>query len=173
MHKRLVRSLAAIFFFALSWPACGQELETTETDLFTPAEMEGDPNGATSWKDEIPGGGVALALFIYFLAAFNLFLITSAWILFVKADQPGWACLLPIYNVILLLRIAGKPWWWLILYLIPVVSVIISLLHMIALAEAFGKGAGYGIGLFFLGFIFLPLLAFGDAEYSGGGWGGV
>ena len=54
-------------------------------------------------------------------------------------------------------------------YLIPVLGVVISIIHMIALAEAFGKGAGYGIGLFFLGFIFLPLLAFGDAEYSGGG----
>ena len=102
-----------------------------------------------------------------------LFLITSTWIVFTKADRPGWACLLPIYNIIVLLQIAGRPWWWFFLYMIPFVGLVIVILHMIALAESFGKGAGYGIGLAFLGFIFFPLLAFGDAEYSGGGWAGA
>jgi len=173
MHMRLAASLAAVFFFALSCAAWAQEPEAAETDFSAPAEMEGEPSGATSWKNEIPGGGATVALSIYILVAFNLFLITSAWIVFVKADRPGWACLLPIYNIILLLQIAGKPWWWFFLYMLPVVGVVISLLHMIALAEAFGKGVGYGIGLVFLGFIFLPLLAFGDAEYSGGRWEGA
>ena len=173
MHLRPARFLAAVLLCALSWGAWGQEPETAETDLFAPIEMEGGLQVEPSSMDSTPGGGVVFALYIYFLIAFTLFLITSTWIVYAKADRPGWACLIPIYNIIVLLQIAGKPWWWLFLYMIPVVGLIIMILHMIALAEAFGKGAGYGIGLFFLGFIFFPLLAFGDAEYSGGNWGNI
>lgn len=173
MHLRLARSLAAVFLFALSWAAWGQESESAETDLFAPVETQGDLQVELFSMDSIPGGGVAIALTIYFYIAFMLFLITSTWIVFTKADRPGWACLLPIYNIIVLLQIAGRPWWWFFLYMIPFVGLVIVILHMIALAESFGKGAGYGIGLAFLGFIFFPLLAFGDAEYSGGGWAGA
>ena len=178
MRTRLAASLAILAFLTLSWEACGQLPPPGSADPFVQTGIDGSLQVPPFPMDDlpidsIPGGGLILALSLYFLIAFNLFLMTSAWIVFAKADQPGWACLLPIYNVILLLQIAGKPWWWFILYMIPVVGIIIAIVHMIALAEAFGKGAGYGIGLVFLGFIFLPLLAFGDAEYSGGDWGGV
>ena len=173
MHRRLAASLTILAFLALSWEACGQLPPPGSAAPSVPTGLDGSIQVEPFPFEDIPGGGLILALSIYFIIAFNLFLITSAWIVFAKADEPGWACLLPIYNVILLLKIAGKPWWWFLLYMLPVVGVVISIIHMIALAEAFGKGAGYGIGLVFLGFIFLPLLAFGDAEYSGGSWGGV
>src|SRR4051794_4395636 len=77
--------------------------------------------------------------------------IVALWKLFTKAGKPGWAAIVPIYNLIVLLEIAGKPAWWIILMLIPLVNFIIAIILFIALAESFGKGAGFGIGLAFLG----------------------
>ena len=93
--------------------------------------------------------------------------IAGIWKSFVKAGKPGWAAIIPIYNLIVMLEIAGKPVWWFLLFLIPFVNLIIAIMVMIAIAEKFGKGAGFGIGLALLGFIFWPILGFGDAQYEG------
>ena len=93
--------------------------------------------------------------------------IVSMWKLFTKAGQPGWASIIPIYNLYILCKISGKPGWWLILMFIPFVNFIILILLFLGLAKSFGKGAGFGLGLVFLGIIFLPILAFGDARYQG------
>lgn len=102
---------------------------------------------------------------IFWLAIIVL-LVASMWKVFEKAGEPGWASLIPVYNLIVMLRIAGKPLWWLILMFIPLVNLIAFILVGLATAERFGKGAGFGLGLTFLGFIFYPVLAFGDARYS-------
>lgn len=96
-----------------------------------------------------------------------LVVIAGVWATFTKAGKPGWAAIVPIYNLIVMLQIAGKPLWWIILFLIPLVNLIVAILVAIAIAEKFGKGAGFGIGLAFLGFIFYPILGFGDAKYQG------
>jgi len=95
-----------------------------------------------------------------------IFIIYSLWRVFEKASQPGWACLIPIYNIYIMLKIGNKPGWWLILLFIPLVNLVISILMSIGIAKAFGKGEGFGLGIAFLGFIFFPILAFGDAEYK-------
>jgi uncharacterized membrane protein YhaH (DUF805 family) len=100
--------------------------------------------------------------------AFAVVIIASLWKVFTKAGEPGWACLVPIYNMYILLRIAGRPGWWILLYFIPIVSLVIAIIVSIDIAKAFGKGTGFGIGLAFLGFIFFPILGFGDAQYGGG-----
>lgn len=41
-----------------------------------------------------------------------------------------------------------------------------NIIVSIRIANAFGKGAGFAVGLIFLPFIFFPILAFGDAEYQ-------
>jgi hypothetical protein len=110
------------------------------------------------------GAGSAFGLIIWL--AIVVFMIASMWKVFTKAGQPGWGCLIPIYNVYLICKIAGKPGWWVLLYLIPIVSIIISIIVMIDFARAFGKGAGFGLGLAFLGLIFFPILAFGSAQYQ-------
>lgn len=92
-------------------------------------------------------------------------MIYAGWKVFEKAGQPGWAVIIPFYNIYILLKIANKPGWWLILFLIPLVNFVVAILVSINVAKAFGKGAGFGIGLAFLGFIFYPILAFTDAEY--------
>ena len=75
--------------------------------------------------------------------------------------------LIPLVNVYVLMKIAGRPGWWLILFLIPLVNLIISILVSLDLAKSFGKGAGFGLGLAFLGPIFYPILGFGSARYNG------
>ena len=113
----------------------------------------------------------ALAAFGFGVMAFTLVLtvliVAALWTVFSKAGQPGWAALIPIYNAIVLLKIAGKPMWWILLFLIPFVNIVIGFLVAIGIAKNFGKGAGFGIGLALLGFIFYPILAWSDAAYEG------
>ena len=94
--------------------------------------------------------------------------VAGFWKTFEKAGKPGWACLVPIYNAFVILQIAGKPAWWFLLFLIPVVNLVVAIIVMIEIARRFGKGPGFGIGLAFLGIIFFPILGFGNAQYSAG-----
>jgi hypothetical protein len=112
------------------------------------------------------GGEMGFIGFIIWLAIV-VFIILSFWKLFTKAGQPGWASIIPIYNLYILLLIGKKPAWWIIMFIIPFVNIIFAILLSLAIAEKFGKGAGFGIGLAFLGIIFYPILAFGDAKYQG------
>jgi hypothetical protein len=99
--------------------------------------------------------------------AILVLVIVAMWKVFTKAGQPGWAVLIPIYNAYVLCKIAGKPGWWVILLFIPLVNFVIAIILAIGVANNFGKGAGFGIGLAFLPMIFYPILAFGDATYGG------
>ena len=99
--------------------------------------------------------------------AIAVLMIASLWKVFSKAGQPGWASIVPIYNAYVLLKIAGKPGWWLLLFFIPFVNLVIAILAVVGLAKNFGKGGGYVIGLILLPIIFYPMLAFGDAQYQG------
>lgn len=93
-------------------------------------------------------------------------MIAAMWKVFEKAGEPGWAAIVPIYNVMVLLKIAGKPMWWILLFLIPIVNIVIGIIMNIDLAKAFGKGVGFGLGLLLFGPIFFPILAWGDARYQ-------
>ena len=110
--------------------------------------------------------GAQVIFWVIYLAVIVL-IIASWWKLFTKAGKPGWAAIVPVYNIIVILEIIGKPIWWVILMLIPCVNIIVHLFVSIELAKAFGKEAGFGVGIWLLGFIFLPILAFGDAKYVG------
>jgi len=93
--------------------------------------------------------------------------IAALWKTFEKAGKPGWAAIVPFYNTYVMLEIAGRPGWWLLLMFIPFVNLIFSFIVSLDIARCFGKGAGFGVGLFFLPFIFFSILAFGDAGYTG------
>jgi uncharacterized membrane protein YhaH (DUF805 family) len=115
------------------------------------------------------GGAAAAGLGIGFTVlwlAIAVLMVASMWKVFEKAGKPGWAALVPIYNFVVLLEIAGKPVWWIVLFFIPVVNFIVIILFSISLAKKFGKGVGYGLGLAFLGVVFYPMLGFGDARYD-------
>lgn len=81
--------------------------------------------------------------------------------------QPGWAAIVPIYNYYIMLKVVGRPGWWIILLFIPIVNFVVALIVTYDLAKVFGKGMGYFLGLLFLGFIFYPMLGFGGAQYRG------
>ena len=111
------------------------------------------------------GGGSPVPGIIGVLIA--LLLIVATWKVFTKAGQPGWASIIPIYNLYIWCKIVGRPWWWILLMLIPLVNFIVAIILCIDLAKSFGKGAGFGIGIALLGVIFLPILGFGSAQYEG------
>lgn len=106
------------------------------------------------------------ALLIYLVIL--ILMIISSWKIFTKAGKPGWAIIIPIYNIIVLLEIVGKPWWWLLLMMfVPVVNFIWAIWTINLLSKSFGKGVGFTLGLLFLGIIFVPVLGLGSAEYKG------
>ncbi len=111
-------------------------------------------------------------LFVVLYIAIIVLEIAGIWKIFTKAGQPGWAAIIPIYNLIIWLKIAGRPVWWLVLFLIPFVNVIAGIILLIDIARSFGKGGGFVVGMIFLSFIFFPILGFGDARYLGPSAGG-
>ena len=96
--------------------------------------------------------------------AITVLLIASMWKVFERAGERGWAVLVPIYNLYILCRIAGMSGWWVLVAFIPLVNIIFVFANSIGVAERFGKGVGYGLGLALLPFIFWPMLAWGDAQ---------
>lgn len=104
---------------------------------------------------------------IGFIVALIVFLIVAEWKVYTKAGQPGWAVLIPIYNFYVLLKIVGKPGWWLLLMLVPLVNIVIAIYVIHLLSKSFGQGTGFTFGLIFLSFIFYPILGYGGAKYVG------
>ncbi len=94
--------------------------------------------------------------------------IVSHWKVFTKAGEYGWASIIPFYNLYVLTKISGRSGWWFLLLFIPLVNIVMLFVIFYGVSQAFGKGIGYTIGLYFLPFIFWPMLAFGDAKYHGG-----
>ncbi len=114
-------------------------------------------------------GGIMAAMgafaFVYFLIL--IIIVAGLWKVFEKAGKPGWAAIIPIYNLIILLEIVGKPTWWIILMLIPFVNFIIAIILYHQLSLSFGQGVGMTIMLIILPFVALPMLGFGSATYKG------
>jgi hypothetical protein len=100
----------------------------------------------------------------------GLAVLVGVWKTFVKAGQPGWACIIPIYNIVCMLNMARKPVWWLVLLLIPIVGIVVLIMVNIEIAKGFGKGVGTAL-LMFIGIGWL-MLGYGDAQYNGVGGGG-
>ena len=110
--------------------------------------------------------GIMGALGLVWLALIVL-VIAGLWKIFVKAGEPGWAAIIPIYNLVVILKIVGRPVWWIVLFLIPFVNLIMAFIVAFDTAKVFGKGAGFALGMIFLAPIFYPVLGFGSAKYQG------
>lgn len=109
--------------------------------------------------------GGAVFWLIYLIVV--VFEIAAMWQLFQKAGESGWQAIIPIWNSIVLLKIAGRPMWWIILWFVPFVNIVIYFITMIDIAKAFGKGTGYGVLLALFPYVVVPMLGFGSAQYSG------
>ena len=112
-------------------------------------------------------GSMALVMFVS-LAIIVLYVVCF-WKIFTKAGQPGWAALIPIYNLVVMFQIAGMSGLWALAILATFIPIIGGLFWLGVLIYAFyqlslrfGQGAGFTVGLVLLGFIFWPILAFGD-----------
>ena len=99
--------------------------------------------------------------------AVAIFLIAAQWKVFVKAGQPGWAAIIPIYNIYVMTKIAGKPGIWTLLCLIPLVNIIFVVWLYNMISKSFGHDEGFTVGLVLLGMIFWPILGFGSSKYMG------
>jgi hypothetical protein len=96
-------------------------------------------------------------------------ILVAYWQMFTKAGQPGWASLIPVYNIVKLLHITGRSGWWILGMFVPLLNVFVFIRLVFDLAGAFGRGIGFGFGLLLLSPIFIPLLAFGNSRYVGRG----
>lgn len=131
--------------------------------LFTLAQNSGGGGGGAG----AAAAGVVGLLFMLIYVGIIVAVIAGMWKTFSKAGQPGWAAIVPIYNLYIWTKIVGRPWWWLLLMFIPIVSIVIAIILCVDLAKSFGKGIGFAVGLILLGFIFIPILGFGSAQYQG------
>jgi len=102
--------------------------------------------------------GIALSIWVIYLG--------SLWLVYSKANRSGWLIFIPIVNVYVLLKIAGRPGWHFLLLFIPLVNLFVIIFMWLDLAKAFGKSGLFGLGLIFFNWIFLIGLAFGKSEYQ-------
>ena len=120
----------------------------------------------TQYESTLSGG--ALTAILLCSLAFTIFIWAAMWKVFVKAGQPGWAAIIPIYNTYIMTKIGGKPGWWvLIILLVPIVNIIFAIWLINMVSKSFGKGEGFTAGLILLGIIFWPILGFGSSKYLG------
>lgn len=120
-------------------------------------------NGSTS--HQLPTAvGVLIAVVAI---TFWVVMVVAMWKVFTKAGKPGWWAIIPLVNTWVLFKIGGKPGWWLFLMWIPIVNIVLSIFALNGVSRNFGKSEGFTVGLFFLPFIFFPILGFGSARHNG------
>jgi len=133
---------------------------TTNTTTYTP----------TYTTTKVDSGGSALfggTLMLFYLAVLVVAVI-GMWKVFTKAKQPGWAVLIPFYGTYVLLKIIGRPGWWLLLYFIPFVNIIVSIINAVDLAKSFGKSETFGVvGLWLFNIVGYLMLGYGPDKYVG------
>jgi hypothetical protein len=106
--------------------------------------------------------GIAVLLFQLLLAGIQF---AGMWAVFSKAGRAGWKAIIPIYNIYVMTQIGDLEWWWLLLLIVPVVNIYAVYKIHLGIAQSFGRGIGFGLGLAFFGLVFFPLLGFGDYQY--------
>lgn len=106
-----------------------------------------------------------MEILISIYVAIIILVAVSMWTIYTKAGKPGWAVLIPFYNIIVFMQIIKKPWWWLFLWMIPYLNFIWIIWGWNLLVKKFGKSEGFTVGIIFLGPVFIPILAFGSAKY--------
>jgi hypothetical protein len=117
------------------------------------------------YQDDFPMS--LLIIWIIVALALAVFVIAALWKVFTKAGQPGWAAIIPIYNIYIMTKIGGKPGWWVLMMLIPIVNYVFLIWLYNMISKSFGKDEGFTVGLVLLGIVFWPILGFGRSKYYG------
>lgn len=117
-------------------------------------------------------GGVGIVGILVQLVV-AVYMIACLWMIFQKAGEEGWKAIIPIWNTIIILKLAGRPWWWIFLLFVPLLNLVILILVYLDLGKAFGKGPVFSIlGLLCCAPVGLGILAFDSSRYLGPGGGG-
>lgn len=136
-----------------------------QTDLETTTQM------VTMTNDEATSIlGLAFGVFVWSMISLviSIIAIIALWRIFSKAGEAGWKAIIPIYNYYVLLKIVGRPGWWLLLLLIPFVNIIVYLLVSVDLAKSFGKSEVFGVvAIWLFSIIGYMILGFGESKYVG------
>jgi len=119
--------------------------------------------GVTNYGNGGMSGGILLLWILFIYAVY----VIPFYAIFTKAGRPGWAAFIPIYSTIVLLEVVGRPVWWIVLFLIPIVDIVIYIMVLHDLSLSFGHGAAFTLGLIFLNWIFAMILGFGSSSYHG------
>lgn len=124
------------------------------------------------YSSDYSSGGIGIlagigATFFFIYLAILIVAIAGMWKTFEKAGKPGWAAIIPIYNIYIMIEIVGKPSIWLLWCILPCVNIVFSIWLINLMSKSFGKEEGFTVGLVLLGFIFWPILGFGSAKYVG------
>lgn len=115
-----------------------------------------------NWIGPVIGGLFGIAFYGFF--------IYVGWKVFTKAGQPGWAVLVPFYNIYILLKIAGRPGWWILLFFVPLANIAVGIILALDMAKSFGKDTVFAVfGLLLFPYVGYPMLALGSAQYVGPG----
>ena len=110
----------------------------------------------------LTGAIAAMGLFFWILSmALSILMIISLWKIFKKAGKPGWASIIPIYNIYIMGEIAEKEWWYVLLSCVPFANIYAMIVLYNGMAKRFGKSGGFVAGMILLPVIFFPMLAFG------------
>lgn len=110
----------------------------------------------------LTGALAAMGLFFWILSmALSILMIVSLWKIFKKAGKPGWASIVPIYNIYIMCEIAEKEWWYVLLSCVPFANIYAMIVLYNGMAKRFGKSGGFVAGMILLPVIFFPMLAFG------------
>lgn len=110
--------------------------------------------------------GIGILLFQLALTGVQF---AGMWAVFSKAGHAGWKAIIPIYNLYVMLQIGEQEWWWLLLLIVPVVNLYAVYKIHAGVAQSFGRGIGFAVGLAFIGIVFFPILGFGDYQYRTSG----
>lgn len=95
-----------------------------------------------------------------------LLMIPAVWLTFEKAGRPGWAGLMPFYNIYILCGMGGCPGWWVWLMVVPALNILVLLIIFHRAAQAFGYGIGMALLMLFMPLVAFPVLGFGPARYQ-------
>lgn len=116
--------------------------------------------------------GLIMAYLVFIIPVILIF-IAAFWQLNSKAGQPGWAILIPFYNLYIYTQVIKRPKWWMLLYLIGAIPffgalgvLFISVIDALRLAKVFGRSTEFGVGLILVNIVFISILAFGQSDYD-------
>lgn len=126
-----------------------------------------NPINMLMFLQESGDAGALLGVQLVVQLIVSVVILAAMWVIFTKAEKPGWAAIIPIYNIVVWTEIVGRPTWWVLLFFVPFVNFIVLIILYNDMAKSFGKGVGFTVGMILLGIVFLPMLAWGDAQYQG------